>query len=99
MRRLLLRFFIKMGEVDTITVRFLLPSSDRGETAIEASRVMTVRDVLKIACEELGLDQESLLSEQYLIIVDGTEIRHLQRWDTMVSSGSTVSVVAGIAGG
>lgn len=88
-----------MAEVDTITVRFLLQLSDRSEIAIQASRIMTVRDVLKIACQELGLDQESLLAEQYLIIVDGTEIRHLQRWDTMVRPGSTVSVVGGIGGG
>ena len=71
-----------------------------GEVPIAA--LLTVRELLRVALAQLALpfaEPLDRLWDEYAVLVNGRDIRHLEGWETRVAPGSTVSVVSPAAGG
>ncbi len=60
----------------------------------------TVRDLVARLEVELGVDDlAARLAEHCLLAVDGTEIGHLDGWETVLPPGAVVSIVPAMVGG
>lgn len=60
----------------------------------------TVRDLIAHLEAELGVDDlAARLAEHCLVAVNGTEIGHLDGWETELLPGAIVSIVPAMVGG
>lgn len=70
------------------------------ERKVPLRGICRLREVLRLALEGLGLPfDERLLMNEYVVLVNGRDVRHLEGWETPVEPGDALSIVPPRAGG
>ncbi len=77
----------------------LVPALPKTAT-LELGEPITVAELFQRLEEAIGVpDLRAKVTMYYIVVVDGRSISHLQGWETLVTPGAAVSVVAPMGGG
>ncbi len=92
-----------MGPASTVTISFkgggLVPGLPK-QVTLDLAEPVTIGVLIDRLEQTLARpDLRAALTQYYIFVVNGTTIQHQQGWDTIVTPGSTVAVLAPMGGG